>query len=170
MSRPTRQAQGPSAEGPGSPDGPLCVPTDSAAPHGGTSPPMCPPALRGEIRGKGSFLGIALTLVKSVSECLEPKILHSYPDSLRRFSFCFFPGCPRCHALPAPLWGLNLCCSVSECLESKILHSYLDSLRRFSFLVKRKRSGGRGNAPDWRKWLVHPACSGTLQRPGFLLY
>ena len=85
---------------------------------------MCPPALRGEIRGKGSFLGIALTLVKSVSECLE----------------------------------------------SKILHSYLDSLRRFSFLVKRKRSGGRGNAPDWRKWLVHPACSGTLQRPGFLLY
>ena len=49
------RAQGPSAEGPGSPDGTLCVPTGSAAPHGGTSPPMYPPALRGSLEGKACF-------------------------------------------------------------------------------------------------------------------
>ena len=47
-SRPTRPAQGPSAEGPGSPDGLRCASRGDQSPH----VPPCPP---GELGGKGSF-------------------------------------------------------------------------------------------------------------------
>ena len=61
QSRPTRPAQGPSAEGPGALTGRFAslrargfhpALTGSAAPHGGTSPPMYPPALRGSLEGR----------------------------------------------------------------------------------------------------------------------
>ena len=49
VSRPTRPAQGPSAEGPGSPDGLRCASRGDQSPH----VPPCPP---GGLGGKGSFL------------------------------------------------------------------------------------------------------------------
>ena len=48
QSRPTRQAQGPSAEGPGSPAGLRCASRGDQSPH----VPPCPP---GELGGEGSF-------------------------------------------------------------------------------------------------------------------
>ena len=63
--------------------------TDSAAPHGGTSPPMCPPALRGSLEGKARFLHwgrrpvkFPSTLFKGLGEAHVPEGTQSGPLGL----------------------------------------------------------------------------------------
>ena len=108
QSRPTRPAQGPSAEGPGALTGRFAslrarglrpALTDSAAPHGGTSPPMYPPALRGSLEGKArsTYWGrrpvkFRSSLFKGLGEAHVPEGTRSGPLGL---------GEPRgAHGLP----------------------------------------------------------------------